>query len=168
MELWSALLGAVVGGLIAGVVAWLQTRASLRHELSLFREGVEADRQAGRAALRRVAATDALTAIAAVDAAMPHMDHRFVRTRTDSPTYLLERRDRAERAMTELRRVEVSSIPVLGAELQEAWSLLRRAASDAARAGEVMGDDAFRAAADALAERVEAMHAVLVEVALAD
>jgi hypothetical protein len=69
----------VVGGLIAGLVAWLPTHASIRHELDLFREGLEADREAGRSGFRRAAASDALRALATLNAAMPHMDHRFVR-----------------------------------------------------------------------------------------
>ena len=53
-------MGAVVGGGIAATVAWIQTRVMLRHEVDLLRSQLEADREAGRAALRRTAATDAL------------------------------------------------------------------------------------------------------------
>ena len=53
MELFYALMGAVVGGGIAATVAWIQTRVMLRHELDLLRSQLEADREAGRAALRR-------------------------------------------------------------------------------------------------------------------
>ncbi len=32
MAIWSALLAVAVGGFIAGLVAWLQTRVPIRHE----------------------------------------------------------------------------------------------------------------------------------------
>lgn len=164
MEIWSALLGAAVGGLIAGLVAWLQTRASIRHEFDLFREGLEADREAGRTAFRRACASDALRALATLDAAMPHMDHRFVRLRQDSPTYLVKRRERAELAVEELRRVELSAAPSLGADLQRQWRALIVAAETASHVGESMGDEAFSAAAAVLATEASSLHAALVAV----
>lgn len=164
MELWSALLGAAVGGLIAGAVAWLQTRASIKHEFDLFRRGLEADREAGRTAFRRAAASEALAAIAVLDAAMPHMDHRFVAYRQDSPGYLVERRAKAERAMSELRRVEVSALPSLGDAFQQGWRDLVETASAASHAGEQMGDAAFTEAAEALEIKASAMHEALVKV----
>lgn len=166
-ELWSALLGALVGGLIAALVAWGQTRVSLRHELELFREGLEADREAGRVAQRRVAATDALAAMAVLDAATPHMDHRFVHYRQDSPRYLAERSDRARQAMRELRRVEVASAPILGEAMQLRWNRLVVLADKASRAGEVMGDEAFTQAARAMDEHASALHDELTTLALA-
>lgn len=166
-ELWSALLGALVGGLIAAVVAWGQTRVSLRHELELFREGLEADREAGRMAQRRVAATDALGAMAALDAAKPHLDHRFAGLRQDAPRYLVERQDRARQAIRELRRVEVASAPILGMDMQLRWNRLVVLADKASRAGEVMGDEAFTRAARAMDEHASALHKELTTLALA-
>ncbi|SFF61966.1 hypothetical protein [Blastococcus tunisiensis] len=162
METWSGLLGAAVGGLIAGLVAWLQTRASIRHQFDLFRQGLEADRQGGRTAFRRAAASDALRALAILDAAMPHMDHRLSRLRQDSPGYVIKRREQAELALGELRRAELSTVPSLGADVQQQWHALIVAADTASRAGNSMGDEACSAAAAALQEEASSMHADLV------
>lgn len=162
MELWSALLGAIVGGLIAGIVAWLQTRVSIRREFELFREGLKADREANRTAYRRVVASEALRALASLDAAMPYMDHRFVRLRQDAPAYLVKRRKRAERALDDLRAAEVAAIPYLGKEMQREWHALIDAADTAGRAGDRMGDSDFAAAAAELQEKASSAHASLV------
>jgi hypothetical protein len=135
-------------------------RASIRHEFDLFREGLEADREAGRTAFRRAAASDALRALATLDAAMPHMDHRFVRLRKDSPGYLVKRREQAELALEELRRVEVSAAPSLGTNLQRQWRALVVAADTASRAGNNMGDETFSAAAAALKDEASSVHGV--------
>ena len=96
---------------------------------------------------------------------MPHMDHRFVRLRQDSPGYLVERRNRAEQALRELRHVEVASAPILGAAMQGGWNRLVVLADKASRAGTVMGDEAYSRAAEALAEHASAMHEELTRLA---
>lgn len=163
MELFYALMGAVVGGGIAATVAWIQTRVMLRHELDLLRSQLEADREAGRAALRRTAATDALGALATLDACMPHLNYRFAFLGGRVPGYVVERRRRAELAMAELRRVEVASIPLLGEGIEQQWRALIQVADEAARKVEDPIPEQPNELTRALGTEAEIVHTALVE-----
>lgn len=50
MELVYTLIGAVVGGGIAAAVAWLQTRATLRHEVNMLHQQLQAAQAESRSA----------------------------------------------------------------------------------------------------------------------
>lgn len=63
MELVYTLVGAVVGGGIAAAVAWLQTRATLRHEVDMLHQQLQAAQAESRESLRRMAAVDASAAL---------------------------------------------------------------------------------------------------------
>ena len=156
------MLGAVVGGGIAATVAWMQTRVMLGHELDLLHKQLEADREAGRAALRRTAATDALAVLATLDASMPYVNYRFAALRRDAPGYQVDRRRRAELALTELRRVEVASIPLLGEAMLEQWASLRREADEAAHPGGLITEEPDEAAG-VLASTASKVYTTLIE-----
>lgn len=162
MELVWALIAAVVSGAIAALVAWVQTRATFRRELELHEESLSADSRSNRLTLTRTAAADALTAVAALDAAMPHMDHRFAFLGSQVPGYVRERRVRAERAVAELRRAEIASLPLLDPHLQSQWTALVVDADTASRVE--IGSSESRAAADELRGTSSEVHRLLVAV----
>jgi len=124
-----------------------------------------------QSAARVNAAADGLQAIAALDAALPHIDYRFAFLGGNVPGYVQERRRRAEHAIDELRRVEVASAPLFGRDLEREWSALRKHAEDASHVHGShgrLGSDEAMTAARALEKHAHTVRRALVELVEAD
>ncbi len=119
--------------------------------------------QAGATEGRQHAALGALNALAALDAATPHMDYRFAFNGSQVPDYVRQRRERAERALAELRRAEVANVSLLGVDLQRRWAELRKLANKATRTGEI-GSAESKAAQVALAQHASDTHAAVLDI----
>lgn len=139
MELWAALLGAVIGGMATFAASSWQTRQVLTHEREQAREAALEERRAARESMTRSMSYQLLTVLADVDHVVPRL--------AGGPSHLRGEREARERweherrtALDGLSRMQASIAPLMPKPAQDCWHNLRMLVVELALAPADWGD----------------------------
>jgi hypothetical protein len=146
-DLYSGLVGALIGSGVGGLATFVaqrsQTSRLIEAGTEQYRIGAEAERKRSRDAAEleraeserafgRAAAAELLDGLAAFDAALPHLRLvRSVRTFSNAGGWQADRKAQAKDALSLLRHLEISTLPLLR-DLRPAarWDRLRGLVSE--------------------------------------
>ena len=124
MELWAALLGAVIGGTATFAASWWQTGRVLAHETAQAREAAMEERKATRESMSRSVGYELLTVLADVDHVVPRL--------ASGPSHVRVEREARERweherrtALDGLSRMQASIAALMPKPVQDRWYQLR-------------------------------------------
>ncbi|GAB2553186.1 hypothetical protein [Kribbella endophytica] len=158
MDLVSAAVGAVFGGILASIVAWVQTRTTLRHDLALFQQEMAAERGAMRESARRAAISDALHVLGVAMAEAADLRFRFAFLGGNVPGYVRDGRRNAEAILRELGTAKFTCVALLNSEVQQAWDEVSEAAWAVASS---KGEEAKKAAMAEFNTLASSLHSAL-------
>jgi len=124
MELFSALIGAIVGGGATFAASWWQTRRVLEHEITQARMASDEERRDHRLALSRTIALDLLEVLYRLEDALPNLHLARLEYQEQGKV--------ARGALDSLRHSEQVETSLLIPELRHRWNDLRSIATELA------------------------------------